>query len=138
MLPFERAKGKIIILSTFISTVEDKEIANRFSGRNNTKELYRNSLKFSTIFFIKNYYKNNFISNTINIQDISRYKKEKEHLFQSFSFYYVKDVIVDLKNFTADIYLETIGKKEILEEKIKKGMEIEYNQEEKIIQIKKS
>ena len=40
-------------------------------------------------------------------------------------------------NYTADIYLETIGKTEILEEKIKKGKEIEFNKEENIIQIKK-
>ena len=40
-------------------------------------------------------------------------------------------------NYTADIYLEIIGKTEILEEKIKKGKEIEFNKEENIIQIKK-
>ena len=56
-------------------------------------------------------------------------------MFLPFSFYYVRDVQIDIKNYTADIYLETIGKKEILEEEIKKGKEIEYNQNENIIQI---
>ena len=51
LLPFERAIGKIIILSAFISTFKDKEIANRFSGRNNSKELYQNSLIFYNIFY---------------------------------------------------------------------------------------
>ncbi len=44
--------------------------------------------------------------------------------------------MIDLENYTADIYLETIGKKEILEEKIKLGKEIKYNEKEKIIEIK--
>lgn len=42
---------------------------------------------------------------------------------------------INIQNHTADIYLETIGKKEILEEEIKKGKEVEYNQNENIIQI---
>ena len=62
--------------------------------------------------------------------------KEKEFLYQPFSFYYVRDVQIDYDNFSADIYLETIGKKEILEEKIKFKKEIEYNKNENIMQIK--
>jgi len=41
-----------------------------------------------------------------------------------------------LKNYTADIYLETIEKSEILEEQIKKGKEIYYDEKENIIKIK--
>ena len=37
----------------------------------------------------------------------------------------------------ADIYLDTIGKTEILEEKIKKGKEIEFNQKLRIMEVKK-
>ena len=48
----------------------------------------------------------------------------------------MRDVQIDLTNYTADIYLDTIGKKEILEEKIKIGKEIEYNPKEKIMQVK--
>ena len=35
------------------------------------------------------------------------------------------------------LYVETIDKKSILEKAIKKGMDIEYNKDEKIMQIKK-
>ena len=35
-----------------------------------------------------------------------------------------------------DIYLETIGKTQILEEEIKKGKEIFYNKSENIIEVK--
>jgi hypothetical protein len=63
------------------------------------------------------------------------YEKEKEHVFLPFSFYYVRDVKIDIKKYTADIYLESIGKKEILEEIIKKGKEIKYNEKEKIMEV---
>ena len=135
ILPYIRAKGKIIILSSFISTSEDIDRAKIFAGREKSNKLYQNKLKFSVLFYIKNNYNINWVSSGVNIQDISAAKKEKEHLFLPFSFYYLRDVIINTKNYTADIYLETIGKKEILEEEIKNGKEVEYNQNENIIQI---
>ena len=136
ILPYERAKGKIILLSAFTSTTEDESFAQRWSSRQKIREVYKSKLLFSVVFYIKNNYKSNWISNGINIQEESQYKNEKEILFQPFSFYYVKDVLIDLKNYTADIYLETIGKVEILEEQIKNNKDIEYNKKENIIQIK--
>ena len=61
---------------------------------------------------------------------------KKKLYFNLFPFLNVKDVQIDIQNYTADIYLETIGKTEILEEKIKYGKEIEYNKELNIMQIK--
>ena len=60
----------------------------------------------------------------------------KDVLFQPFTFYYVRDVIIDIQNYEATITLETIGKKEILEFQIKKGKEIEFNKKENIMQVK--
>ena len=136
LLPYERAKGKVILLSAFTSTTEDESVARNFSGRNATEELYKTRLKFSVIFIITNYCKQNWISNGVNIQKLSVYD-EREILYQPFSFYYVRDVQIDQKNYKADIYLDTIGKYEILEEKIKNGEIIEYNQKERIMQVKK-
>ncbi len=42
LLPYIRAKGKIIILSSFTSTSESKEKALSFSGRKKSVELYKN------------------------------------------------------------------------------------------------
>ena len=82
-----------------------------------------------------NYFKKNWVPNGVNIQKLSVYD-EKEILYQPFSFYYVRDVQIDQNNYKADIYLETIGKEEILEEKIKIGKEIKYNEKENIMQVK--
>jgi len=42
-------------------------------------------------------------------------------------------VKINTRNYTADIYLEAIGKIEILEEEIKIEKEIEYSKNENII-----
>ena len=136
LLPYERAKGKIILLTSFTSTTEDETLANNWSGRDNTKELYETNLKFSVIFYITNINKREWISNGINVQEESEYD-EQEILYQPFSFYYLKDVKIDINDYKGDIYLETIGKIEKLEEKIKMGKDVEYNKKENIIQIKK-
>ena len=137
ILPYERAKGKIIILSAFTSTSESEILAKAWAGRGGEEEqIYKNNLKFSVIFIIRNNYKNKWVSNGINVQNESKFDYEKEFLYQPFSFYYVRDVQIDSLHYTADIYLETIGKTEILEEQIKNGKEIEYNKKEKLIQIK--
>ena len=61
-------------------------------------------------------------------------KKINEILFLTFSFFLIKKVNFDYNNYTADIYLETIGKTEILEEKIKKDKNIFYNEKERIME----
>ena len=133
LLPFERAKGKIILLHTFTPVSEELKKAEILSGRNNSTTLYKLRKKFSVIFIIKNYYKNNWISNCVSFNSKNN---EKEIIYLPFSFYFVRDVKIDYKNYKADIYLETIGKLEILEEQIQKGKEIEYNQKENIMQVK--
>jgi len=103
----------------------------------NSKEVYKTNHKFCIEFIIINKFKQNYISNGINTQNDSPYPKEKSFVFQPFSFYYVKDVQIDTQKYTSTIYLETIGKEEILEEQIKKGKEIEFNEETKIMEVKK-
>ena len=138
LLPYERALDKIILLSGFTSSSTEDEVAKTWAGRGNGNErkIFENSSKFSVIFNITNKYENNlWISNSIDIHDLSEYKNECEFLFQPFSFYKVTKVDIDIENYTADISLETIGKKEILEEKIKLGKTIKYNESENIMQV---
>ena len=137
LLPYERAKKKIILISSFTSTSENKEMAMKFSGRVNSKELYQSNLLFSVLFYIKNNWQEGWISNGINIQNLSEYKKEKEIIYQPFSFYQLNNVNINLSNYTADIYLETIGKTEILEEQLKNNQNISYNKSKNIMEIKK-
>jgi hypothetical protein len=135
LLPYERLKGKIILFSAFTSISEDKSVALFFSSREKIKELYKAKKYFSVIFTIKNYFKDNCISCGIDIQSISEYGKEKEILFQPFSFYFVRNVKFDYEKYTVDIDLEIIPKKEILEEKIREGGKVIYDKETNLMVI---
>ena len=73
----------------------------------------------------------------LDISERSIYPGEREYLFLPFSFFRVKDVKINTNDYIADIYLETVGKKQILENEIKLGKEIEFNSQKNIIQIKK-
>jgi hypothetical protein len=106
-----------------------------FSGRDKSKEIFQNSQKFSVIYKIKNHIIPNSIPCGTNIQNESEYKKENEILFQPFSFYYVKNVKFDYENYLADIELETIVKKEILEEKIRIGKKVIYDKKDNLVRI---
>ena len=134
LLAYKRAKGKIIILSAFTSSSEDKEFASGWAGRDTQKSNYDGL--FSVVFIIKNIWKKEWISNGIDLQEVTHYKEEKEILFEPFTFCHVDDVVFDVKKYTADIYLETIGKTEILENAIKNGKKIEYNEELNIMEVK--
>jgi hypothetical protein len=136
ILSYEKAKGLIITFPHFISTTESEFLAKNWARRGDSIEIYNITLHFSVLFIITNIYKGNWISNGINIQNISAYKGEKEILFLPFSFFKVKEVNVDLNNYTADIHLETVGKNEILETQIKNGKEIQYNNELNVMKIK--
>ena len=63
-----------------------------------------------------NIHKEGWIPNAI----VEKKGDKKKFIFLPFSFYYLRNIIIDSKNYTADIYLETVGKVEMLEEKLKK------------------
>ena len=136
LLSFERAIGKIILLSRFILTTNEEHIAKVNAGRENEKQVYNTNGKFSVMFYITNLYSNEqWISNGIDEHYCLNDKNEHKVLFLPFSFFRVIKVDLDINNYKADIFLETIGKKEILEEKIRLGKEIKYNPNENIMEI---
>ena len=142
LIQYERAKnenesGKIISLTSFTSTSKKDEVALHFAGRKRgiKYKVNRDDPKFSVIYIITNNSKENWISNGIDINSISEMKREEEILFLPFTFFKVKDVIIDNKQYVAEIHLETIGKKEILEKEIKNGKDIKYNYIEGVMEI---
>ena len=131
---YERSKGKIILIPAFSSCSLSIEIAKAFS-EGEWYDIFEKK-PFSVIFYIKFNHKVNWISNGINTQNISDFPKEEEIIIQAFSFFYVRDIKIDMNKHTAVIYLETIGREEILENN-KNGKDIIYNEKENIMQIEK-
>ena len=62
-------------------------------------------------------------------------KKKKKFYFILCSFYSVKNINFDYKNYLADIELQTIVKKEILEEKIRIEKKVIYDKNANLVRI---
>ena len=86
------------------------------------------------IMTIKYKYKNNWIPSAVVVKDLSLFPGEEERLFQSYSFFKIKKVNIELKNKSADIEMETIGKKSILEEEYQQNKKLRYNYNEGAIE----
>ena len=129
LLKYEREKGKIIFFSDFKIATKCKNTAELWAKRFVPQINYRSDCGFSVIFTIQNNYKN-VISNAIEIENANM----KEIIILPFSFYHLKDIKIDDEKYTCDICLQNIGKNEILEEKIKMGKSIKYNNEKDIME----
>ena len=98
LILYEKSKGKIILIPAFTSCSKIKEVAECFArGNSESKSI------FSVMFNIKVNHKENWISNGIDIQKISKFEEE-EIIIQAFSFFYVRDVQIDVNKRTAEIY----------------------------------
>ena len=130
LLQYERAKGRIITSLSFISTNEDESLVRNFANHYNKKPM------FSVIFIIENLYEKNWIQSGIDISLASYFSEEKEYVFLPFSFFLVKNVKIDINEYKGEIFLQSLGKTEIFEEKLTNENDIEYNNAKKIMEIK--
>ena len=99
LLQYERAAGKIGF-PQFIIFYEKKELAEKNANREQSKQYYKDNLKFSVIFILKRKENNNGII----IQDFCK-NKEKAILFLPFALFELKKIEFDYSNFTADVYI---------------------------------
>lgn len=137
---YERNIDNIITFPSFTSCSIKKDIAKMYSGRISSSTSYYCPLEkrkengiFSILIIIDYKYKNGWEPTAFNVCEMSEYRYEKEYIFQPFSFYRIKKVDIDFAKYEADIYLENIGKKTILEKCIQNNNIIRYDKEENII-----
>jgi hypothetical protein len=133
LLYYERAKGQLICFPSFTSSSLELDVATRFSEENKKDEEY------STIITINYIYKEGFVPTAVDISNISPFPNEKECLFYPYSFFNIKDIQINHQEKKATIELDAIGKKEIIEEKLKNEEQytLVYNDEGFIEAIKK-
>ena len=136
-LSYEIHLGKIICFQTFFSTSLDPNIAMGFAKLELKPEQRKKDNKFSV--FIKINQKLNNVSYPIcfSISKIAveKHQHEKECLYHPFSFFKLMGYKIDLLGNILYLFLESIGKKEILEPKINEGYQIKYDSINKIMVI---
>lgn len=135
LLPYKNCVGKIIVFPSFTSTTMNTHTCEFFSSRDDSVEYRKSEKIFSVIFHISFDLKSNWFPNGIDVHTISCYGGEEEILFQPFTFFKIIKVDIDFDKNIADIDLEVIGRKEILENKIKNDKMITYNMNEGIMEI---
>ena len=136
-LSFQIHKGKIISFQTFISTSIKEKTGIFFSKKERkTLEERKNNCMFSTLIKINYNWNKDLFPLCFDIKELSKYTTEEEYLFHPFSFFKINEFKIDLSNNILELTLETIGKKEILENKINDGKKIILNESENIIEIK--
>ena len=106
LLNYQRAKGKIICFPSFTSTSRDIEIAKKFANCQD---------KYETIITIDYRHKRGYLPTVW------------ECLFLPYSFFIIKEVKINHKDKKAEIELVTIGRKNILENYLKEGLNLVYN-----------
>ena len=132
LLSYERYEGEILCFPSFMSTSKKYSAAAEpegFGGRDVEVETRESEGLFSVVLTIKYNFSNGAVPNGSNIESISQFPTESECLLHPFSFFKVKKVKIDLKNFECDIDLENYSRRSILEEKLKYGYEIDFNKD---------
>ena len=130
-LSYQIHKGKKICFQTFFSTSKEPKEALKF--KKNLGKYF-----FFILLEIDHCWNDGLEALCFDISSISKYKTEAEFLFHPFSFFRIKDVSIDYETRIVTLKLESINKKDILEEKLRddNNKKIHYNKIDKIIEIK--
>ena len=132
---FEYIKNEnlLISFSHFMTVTSKKDLAILNSKRNQNLSERKDSHLFSVLLKIDYLYDNTYEPSIFDLSDLLPYPDEEEFIILPFTFFHIKKVIFDIKKMNADIYLDTIGKTEILEEKVKIGKKLKYDEKNHII-----
>ena len=132
LLEFLKNRGLLITFPNFISLTNKKDFAEKDSKRKisdkerKDKELYSVIMKFNYI------YENGYEPSIFNLKDLSKLHDE-EFILLPFTFLELKAIKIDSSKYIADFELNIIGKKEILEYKIKKSKTLEFDEVKRIM-----
>ena len=136
VLEFSKNKKKKITFPYFLSMTTKKEfVENNFKEKISDKERKEKNI-FLVVFKIDYSYDENYEPCCFELKDLSQYPEEEEYIVLPFTFYKLDNIIIDCDKFISEIDLKIIGKKEILEKKIKDSKEIGYDKELNIMKIK--
>ena len=118
----------------FFSMVNKKPFVDISSKRNLSSKERKEKEFYSVIMKIEYLYDEGYEPCVIDLNNLAQYPdEEEEFILLPFTFLTLKNIEIDSDKYTADIELEIIGKKEILEYKIKESKIIEYDKDEKIM-----
>ena len=133
LLEFLKNRGLKIAFPNFVSLVDNKDLAEIVSERKMPDEERRIKQLYSVIMKINYLYDDGYEPSVFNIKDLSQNPDEEEFILLPFTFLKLKTIAINSSKYIADFELDIIGKKEILEYKIKESKIIEFDNKESIM-----
>ena len=127
---FEYIKNEnfLISFSHFMTITSKKELAELNSQRNIPLDFRKNKNLFSVMITIHYLHDEGFIPSIFDISDLISYPDEEEYIVLPFTFFKLKKVTINESKMNVDIEMNVIGKLEILEEKVKLGKKLVFNE----------
>ena len=116
--------------------VTNKDLVGFFSKRNIPEKERKEKGFYSVILTISYLHDDGFEPCVIDLTKLAQYPDEEEYILLPFTFLKLKNIIIDSNKLIADIELEIVGKKEILEYKLKDKKELQFDDKANIMFIK--
>ena len=136
LLEFLKNSNYLITFPYFLSLKNKKEFAEIISKRNISDKERKEKEFYSVIITITYLYDDEYEPSVFNLKDLAQYPDEEEYILLPFTFLELNKINIDSNKFIADIELDIIGKKDILEDKIKDSKTVDYDTKKKIMFIK--
>ena len=138
LMEFLKNRQLIIIFEYFLSVSSKKEQAEIASKRKMDVKERKEKQFYSVIIKIDYVYDDGYKASIIDLRDLQPYPSDENYVILPFTFLNLKKIEIDSNKYLADIELEVIGKKEILESQIKNDDKkvIEYDDKNHIMILK--
>ena len=127
---FEYIKNETFLISYshFITITSKKQLAELNSQRNIPLVYRTNKNFFSVMITIHYLHDDGCIPSIFDISELISYPDEEEFIVLPFTFFKLNKVVINESKMNVDIDLTVIGKFEILEEKVKLGKKLFFNE----------
>ena len=126
VLEYLKNRDNLITFPSFF-TMTGKKMLAELNSKGSKKFM------FSVLMKIEYLYDDGYEPCVYDLTVLQQYPDEEEYILLLFTFLNLKNIYFDIDKHTANIDLEIIGKQEILEKKIIKGKNIEYDKEQHIM-----
>ena len=127
LFEFIKNEGLLISFPHFMMISPKKELALLNSQRNLHSMYRKDKSLFSAMLNIDYLFDDGYEPSIFDLNNLIPYPDEEEFIVLPFTFFCVKSIKYDILKMNVDIDLQVIGKFEILEEKVKNGKKIIYD-----------
>ena len=128
LFEYIRNETFLISYSHFMTITSKKQLAELNSQRNIPLVYRKNKNLFSVMITFHYLHDNEFAPSIFNISELVPYPDEEEFIVLPFTFFMLNKVVINENKMNVDIDMTVIGKSEILEEKVKLGKKLFFNE----------